>query len=85
MAALALTQVASATSESLFGEMIELTDSSFKRSVATGKDDIWFVVFYAPWCDYAKDLSKEMAGVMATAEEEGLSLKFGQVNVIKNR
>lgn len=40
------------------GDVVELTDSSFKKQVLDS-EDVWLVAFVAPWCGHCKNLHPE--------------------------
>lgn len=58
------------------GDVIELTDSDFKKQVLDS-DDVWLVAFVAPWCGHCKNLKPEWA--KAASELKG-KVKLGQVD-----
>lgn len=57
-------------------EVIELTDSNFKKLVMES-DDVWLVAMVAPWCGHCKNLKPEWA--KAARELRG-KVKLGQVD-----
>nr|CAI5848384.1 unnamed protein product [Callosobruchus analis] len=57
-------------------DVIELTDSNFKRLVIDS-DDMWLVEFYAPWCGHCKNLAPHWA--KAATELKG-KVKLGALD-----
>merc|ERR1711994_15870 len=58
------------------GEVVELTDSNFKKLVLQS-DDMWLVEFFAPWCGHCKNLEPHWKS--AAGELKG-KVKLGAVD-----
>jgi len=58
------------------GDVIELTESNFKKQVLDS-DDMWLVEFFAPWCGHCKRLEPEWK--KAAGELKG-KVKLGAVD-----
>jgi protein disulfide-isomerase A6 len=58
------------------GKVIELTESSFNSDVLKS-DDLWFVLFYAPWCGHCKSLMPDWT--LAAAETDKI-VHFGKLD-----
>ena len=58
------------------GDVVELTDSNFKKLVLQS-DDMWLVEFFAPWCGHCKNLEPHWK--KAASELKG-KVKLGAVD-----
>merc|ERR1712079_328159 len=58
------------------GDVVELTDSNFKKLVLQS-DDMWLVEFFAPWCGHCKNLEPHWKS--AAGELKG-KVKLGAVD-----
>ena len=46
---------------------------------------IWVVTFYVPWCQHTKALAPLLDQVSTELIEQGYKIKFGTVDVMKNK
>ena len=58
------------------GEVVELTESNFKKLVLQS-DDMWLIEFFAPWCGHCKNLEPHWKS--AAGELKG-KVKLGAVD-----
>merc|ERR1712178_220168 len=49
-------------------DVITLTASNFKSKTATGKNEVWAVEFFAPWCGHCKQLAPVWAKAAENAK-----------------
>jgi len=50
--------------------IIELNAESFNEKVNGGKDHIWFVLFYAPWCPHCRKFAPTFKALAEALHDE---------------
>lgn len=60
--------------------VVVITDESYVSLVTNGRNDIWFMMFYAPWCQHCKNVRPIFEELSIFSDLKNFGIKFGVID-----